>query len=154
MPQKEHPQLAGNFSLSPRQERLLLALLQGSSIVDAAKAAGVSERTAHTYLALPTVQQAWRQGRMKAYDHAIARIQALCHHAVTTLAKNLLDNTAASAGNRAVQLRAAELILNYAQHASEVADLQQQIDELRAELDLDGVGGKNGRTAAALKRVK
>jgi hypothetical protein len=42
-----------------------------------------------------------------------------------------------------VQIRSAELVLNFAQHATEVASLQAQIDELRAELGLDD---NNGRT--------
>lgn len=127
--------LAGSRNLTLKQERLIAALLQGSTIIDAAKAAGISERTAHTYLDLPHVQMAWRAARVKAYDHAVAKLQAGCTHAVNVLLKNLLNDTGASAGIRAVQIRSAELILNYAQHAAEIADLQQQIDELRDKLD-------------------
>src|ERR1051326_4282338 len=108
--------LAENCSLTSRQERFVAALLADGTVTKAAKTCKISERSAYYYLSLPQVQHAWRQGRMRAYDHAIARLQVLSSHAVTTLGTNLLNDTGASAGVRAVQIRAAELILDHARH--------------------------------------
>jgi len=50
--------MAANDNLSARKRRFVTAMLTAGTILDAAKAAGVSERTAHRYLDDPDVKRA------------------------------------------------------------------------------------------------
>ena len=74
-------------TLSPKQERFIAALLEQPNVTQAAKACNISERTARYWLKDPAVQLAWRAARKSAYDHSIARLQALCGSAASTLGR-------------------------------------------------------------------
>ena len=50
--------MAASGNLSARKRRFVTAMLTAGTILDAAKAAGVSERTAHRYLDDPDVKRA------------------------------------------------------------------------------------------------
>ncbi len=81
-----------NASVSPKQSRLLTLLLQGSSIVDAAKTCKINECTAHRWLKQPAVQQererrqaALREAEQQAIERILMSGYALMHERVKAL---------------------------------------------------------------------
>jgi hypothetical protein len=111
--------------LTRRQELFLGDLCKARSLAEAAKAAHVSEATARRWLALPPVQDAYRDMRRQLVESAMTGLQAASRAAVAALVRNLAPDVPAT-----VQVRAAATILTFATQAVEVADVLARLDEL------------------------
>src|SRR5258708_4623766 len=103
--------MSGNVSpteeseLSVKQEQLITALIAGNSIVVAAKAVGIAERTAYRWFQLPHFQEVYKGAKQIAYDHALEGLRDNVTQAIDTLKRNM------TADEPAVQIRAAHLYL-------------------------------------------
>ena len=71
--------------MSYRQESAIAALLCSPTIPEAAKTAGVCERTLFRWLQDPVFQQSYRAARREAVSQAIAGLQKASSEAVQTL---------------------------------------------------------------------
>ena len=112
--------------LGRKQEDAIAALLTQRNIEEAAHAAGIGARTLLRWLKLPQFQAAYREARRAAFGQAIARLQQGTSAAATTLLKTLIDpSTPAS-----VRVRAAEAILNHANKAIEIEDVEARVAAL------------------------
>ena len=114
--------------LTPKQEKTIAALMTTATVTDAAKAAGVGERTVYAWLAEPDFSAAYRAARRDAVQQATARLQQVSGAAAGALA-DLLDNSKAP-----IRLAAARAILEMAVKAVELDDLQQQLAALAERL--------------------
>jgi hypothetical protein len=137
--------MAGKIELSAKQNALLAALLDTSSVAGAAKQAGMSERTAYRLLEDPGFQEELRARRVRIVDHAQMQLQRACGAAVMVLVRNLSSSTPA-----AVQIAAAKAILDYSVQSAasnfeqRLAELEQLMAEQRGGAGLRSViGGKN-----------
>jgi hypothetical protein len=93
--------------LSPKQDQFMAALLAGNSIIVAAKAVGIAERTAHNWLKLPHFQEAYKAAKQAVFDHALEGLQDDVTQAIDTLKRNM------TAEDPSVQVRAAHLYLTH-----------------------------------------
>ena len=93
--------------LDRRREALIAALLGTGTIGEAARQVGVSPATVYRWMRDADFIVAYRQARRRALEVAVGRLQALACDAVGALERNLATEAPA-----AVQLRAADIVLN------------------------------------------
>jgi uncharacterized protein YggE len=128
--------------LTRKQGEAIAALLSGPTITDAAKRAGVGERTLFRWLQQDAAfQQAYREARRQAVQHAIAQIQQVASTAVKTLGA-IMKSTKAPSGSR---VSAARAVLEMALKGVELEDLEARIAALEAAVH--GRQGRNGHGA-------
>jgi hypothetical protein len=111
-----------------KMEEAIAALLTHKNIDEAAKAAGVSNKTLFRWMQLPEFDRAYRDARRAAFGQATARLQQASSAAVSALLRVLVD-PASPASSR---VRAADCILNHAQEAIELEDIEARVRELEA----------------------
>jgi AcrR family transcriptional regulator len=118
-------------NLTPKQELLIAALLSSATIQDAAKAAGVSEATAHRWLRNAAgFDAAYRQSRRAAVGQATARLQQVSGAAVSVLVQVMANKTTPAS----VRVAAASKVLDFAIKAVELEDLDARLLALEASL--------------------
>lgn len=115
--------------LTSRQEALVAALLEHPTVASAAAYASVPETTARRWLRDPRFVRAYRDARRRAVEHAGAVIQAATPAAVNALLRALQESSPP-----ALQLRAAQLVLEHAAKAVELVDLVERVEQLEAML--------------------
>ena len=111
--------------LTPRQYKAIIALLEASSIRQAAELSGIPEKTLHNWLKLPAFDSVYREARRAAVQQAIAVGQqagaAMMRHIV---------KLATTARSEAVQLAAAKTVLEFSIKAIEIEDLAARLTAL------------------------
>ena len=127
----------GPDSLSPEQERGIVALLAEPTIQKAALAVGVSDTTMHRWLELPAFGRAYRNARREGFRHAIALTQKYAAHAVQTLMKVMSDPTA----GHSAKVSAAGLLLKFSRESIELDDLAARVEALeQSSAPAGGIG--------------
>jgi hypothetical protein len=106
---------------------LLTALASGQSVKSAARAAGVSERTAFRRVADPVFRQAVSQARAEL----LARAVGLLADSATEAAKTLRALLAAE--SEGVRVRAAVALLDAAMRGVELIDLAERLTALEKQ---------------------
>ena len=119
-------------------EALLNALAAGCPVKEAARAAGLSERTAYRRLASAAFQRRLAALRDELITAALGELASGASEAVATL-KRLLK-----ANDERVQLAAARALLEQVLKLREAVSLEQRL----AALERDGKRGKLGRRSA------
>lgn len=109
-----------------QREQLILALLQQPGIEKAAAAVGISTVTAWRITKTPEFKEEYRQARREAFSQALGRLQQAAGAATSTLMKIMVDATAPT-GSR---VRAADCVLEHAQSALELEDIQVRLAKL------------------------
>ena len=109
------------------KEKALSALLQTSSVKDAAKKCGLSEETLYRYLKEPEFNAEYRASRRLLVENSIARIQGLTGQALETLARNL------HCENPSVEVRAAQILIDNAIRGVEITDILERLEALENE---------------------
>lgn len=113
---------------SHKQEQAIVALLTASSVCDAARQAGIGEKTLLRWLRTQAFQTAYREARRQVVQQAIAQVQHVTGEAVETLRQVMRDiNAPASA-----KVSAAKTMLDTAIKAVELEDLDARIAALEA----------------------
>jgi hypothetical protein len=107
---------------------LLLALACGATVENAARAAGVSPRTAHRRLADPAFRQRLHQVRGAMVERTAGMLTAAAGEAVKTLLALQQETTPA-----AVRLGAARAILELGTKLREAAELEARLAALEAQ---------------------
>lgn len=112
--------------LSGKKEAAILALLSQRNVAEAARTAGVTERTLYRWQKDPDFDAAYRQARRTVYSQSMARLQQMSNSAVTILGIVMLDGNAPPAS----RLRAADAVLNHAGKSVE----QEHLEDLHARI--------------------
>jgi len=112
--------------MSRKWELAIAGLLQGSSIGDAAKLAGVSESSLFRWLRDESFRRAYQEARREAVGQAVAQLQRSCGRAVEGLV-DVLDDGEASAS---AKVSASKTILELSLKSVEIEDLEKRISEL------------------------
>ncbi len=107
---------------------LLAALIEGETVASAAKAAGVSERTAYRRLAEPDFQRDLAERRRQIVAAVSARLAAVGDSAIDTLLV-LKDDEAVTAS---VRLSASRCLLEHLGKLAELADAADVGERLSA----------------------
>lgn len=113
---------------SRRREQAISALLTHPTIVEAAQAAGVSEKTIRNWLKDAAFLRDFRATRSRVVEHAIAQLQTATSRAVETLERNL------TCGTPGAEIRAAATILERSVAAVELWDLAERLEQLEQTL--------------------
>lgn len=106
------------------KEKALIALLETASIVEAAGVCGLSQETLYRYLRDKDFLKDYRSARRATVESAITQIQKATAEAVETLCKNL------HCENPAVEVRAAQIILENAVKGVELIDVIERLEIL------------------------
>ncbi len=112
--------------LTPRQGRFVAALWTCKTIAEAAKAAGISERTGLRWVHLPAVQDALRQEQ----QGALAEVTRQSVKAMTGALGVLVDVTTAPDAPWAARVSAARAILESGLRFTETIDLEARVSKL------------------------
>ena len=112
--------------LGGKKEAAILALLSQRNVEEAARAAGISERTLYRWMQEPDFDAAYRAARRAAFSQSTARLQQMCAAAVSTLGKIMVDQNAPAAS----RVRAADSVLDHAAKAIEIEDIEARVSEL------------------------
>jgi hypothetical protein len=115
--------------LTAKQERALVHLLSERTTQLAAEKAGVSYATLRRWLAEPAFVAAYREVRRHAVEQATGRLQRAASRAVAALVRNL------TCGQASTEVRAAAAVLEMAFKGVELADLAEQLEQLKAALE-------------------
>jgi phage terminase small subunit len=114
--------------LTPKQAAFIAALLSLPTIIAAAKAAGVTDKTARVWMRQPYMQDALRAARKQAFDAVIDSLQDSAGEAKETLRAIMSDTDAPPA----VRVRAAQILLELSLQSHKMSDIQEQLAEVKA----------------------
>lgn len=117
----------GDMTKINNKEKALTALLNSSTITDAAAASGLSERTLYRYLEEGDFKKQFRSARREMVEHSITEIQKATTEAVETLRRNLYCE------NPSVEVRTAQIILDTAYKGTELLDILERLETLETE---------------------
>ncbi len=120
--------------ITRKYEQAIAALLSEPSIKAAADAVKIGEGTLYRWLQLPDFQTAYRAARRSVIERAVSELQAAAGEAVETLKRNL------HCENPAVEIRAAQIILEQGIKGVELIDLQERVERLEAMLETQEKG--------------
>lgn len=117
-------------NLTPRQRRLVEALLTSPSLAEACRTAGVSRMTAYAWLRQPVFSQALHQAQAALLAEGTRRLLRLQAKAIEAL-ERLLDDEQAP---YSTLLSTAKVVLEMALRYHELATLEQRIGELEQKV--------------------
>lgn len=113
--------------MEAKKHRALLALLSSPTIKEAAKIAGIGEKTLHRWIKEDQeFRQAYREASREALQHTTTRLQQAAARAVDTLESIMMDKRA----NANARVTAAKTVLETAYKAFELYDLEARIEAL------------------------
>jgi hypothetical protein len=117
-----------------KMEQAIAALLTRPSIEDAARLAGVGEKTLRRWLREPQFEVRYLRARREVVSQTIARMQQATGAAGITILKLMTDPNVPAA----VRLRAAECVFDLAVKGIELEDLERRLSELEKTVENRG----------------
>lgn len=121
--------------MTPKQNKVLAALLTAPNKAAAAQAAGISPRTLRDYLADPGFQAEYKRAFAGLVEDATRQAQQAIAPALSTL-REIVESENENAQAR---ISAARSILEYSMKLTEQTDILARLIELEA-----AIGGENG----------
>ena len=112
--------------LSRNQERVIVALLNHTSVAKASDAAGIGEVTIYRWLKDDGFNSAYRDARRQVVQQGIVKIQKSIAAAVDTLTAIMEDNEAPASS----RVSAAKTIIEIGIRATEMEQLEERIEDL------------------------
>jgi hypothetical protein len=109
-----------------KMEQAVASLLTQPNMEMAAKAIGISPTTLVSWMKQPEFQAAYRDAKRAAYSQAMARLQQAVPLAVQTMIKLIAD----PATPASVRARAADSVVNHANKAIEIEDVEARVTAL------------------------
>lgn len=119
----------GHDGLTAAQHHAVLALLNEPSIAQAARTAGVGERSLHRWLRERAFMAEYRRARREAFGQAIGLTQRASASAVATLLKIMHDASATATA----RVSAASTVLRFARESIELDDLAERVERLEGD---------------------
>ena len=123
--------MAENVRLNRRQLRTLAALMTSATMLEAARVAGISDRTLRRWMQEDEFRQALQARQSEVLAHSTRRLAALTEQAVTTLADGM-ESTAAPENVNAANSVFKNLIL-----MRDSTDFESRLNALEAKLLTD-----------------
>jgi hypothetical protein len=120
--------------IPPKQQKALAALLNCSTVPEAAIACGMGETTIYRFLRDAAFKAQYRHARAEIVEHAITQLQRDCATASRTLREVCEDKIAPSSA----RVSAARAILDGAVKAVELQDLTARLEELEKNVERKG----------------
>jgi len=119
------------------KEKALTALLECSSISEAAKVSGLSEKTLRRYLEVKEFLAEYRKARRQTVETAIAQMQSAASEAVERLKELQYCE------NPAVAARCAQIIFESSVKGLETTDILERLEILENEFTKQSEAGGN-----------
>jgi len=132
-------EIAGHGAkIGRKQEDAIAALLTEPTLVAAAGAAGIGEKTLRRWLHDPGFQAAYQQARRAAFGRAIGRMQQAAERAAAVMIETMNDPKVATS----IRLRAAKDVWEIAHETFETEDLEHRVTSLEQKAaEKRGEGG-------------
>lgn len=111
------------------KEKALAALLESSSVTEAALRCGLSQKTLYRFLEDAEFKQEFQSARRRIFEQNIFRLQQIHGEAVETLARNL------NCENPAVEVRAAHIVIESNRKDFETFDILERLETLEKETE-------------------
>lgn len=124
--------------LSPKQEKILTALLSTPSLEAAASVVGCTRQTLYRHMADPQFDKAYREARARLLDGALCQLEASAGLAIETLREIMQDQSAQAAA----RVGAARAVLESLLRVRETVQIEERLAELERRADAQT---KNGR---------
>ena len=115
------------------KEKALSALLTSDTKAEAAKKAGISDRTLRSYLSDPAFKAEYQRRKKKLLNDATHQMQQSMKIAVSTL-KGIIQSKESKDSDR---ITAARLILEYSLKYTEINDILDRIEDLENTVNND-----------------
>jgi hypothetical protein len=112
-----------------KREAAISALITSGTFAEAAAKAKIGERTLRNWLRDPSFCAAYRRARAEFLEHSLAVMQGATISAVSVMLR------AMSCGRIAIELRAADRLLERSVQAVEMFELIGRVEALEARLD-------------------
>ncbi len=109
------------------REKVLIALIETSSVREAAKVSGISEATIYNYLRDSEFKTAYREARRQTVESAISKIQNAASEAVDRLKELQYCE------NPAVAARCAQVIYESSVRGLETTDILERLEKIENE---------------------
>src|SRR5579872_7138069 len=109
-----------------KMEAAIAALLTRPRIEDAARVAGVAEKTLRRWMREPEFTARYLQARRESVHHAVARMQQAMSPAGVTILRLMTDPNVPAA----VRIRAAECVFTHAIKGIELEDIETRLAAL------------------------
>jgi len=136
---RRRPQMTGHGEkIGRKSEAAIAALLTRSTIEDAARVAGIGEKTLRRWIKEPGFKKRYLQERRESVRQAVARLQQATGAAGTTILKLMTDSSVPPA----VRLRAAECVFDIAVKGVEIEDIDTRVSELERAAQITEKGRK------------
>ncbi len=120
---------ATSDTLTPKQQRALTALLSEPTVLRAAQASGIGERTLHTWIRSEPFTSEYRNARREMVAHATIRLAVGAEKAVMVLEAVMYDKSTPAA----VRVSAAKVYLDYVYKSVELEDITARLDALEGK---------------------
>lgn len=127
--------------LEPKQLRAIAELMAARTVEEAAKRAGVGERTLRRWLTQPHFRRAYKGAQRTAFEHATARLQDITSLAVQTLEEMLRDEKTPPA----VRMSGVKVALEAAARGIELGEVAERVDALEREMAVAPEAGSSLR---------
>jgi len=126
---RKKPQNAADEKLTRKQQSLIAAMLSNPTLIEAARAVGVSDDTARRWLALPHVKAAYNEACNQLLDTALTGLALTVEKAIETLKRNLSEDAPPP-----TQVRAAHIVLEQTLAIRKMGELEQRLADLEDRL--------------------
>jgi phage terminase small subunit len=116
--------------LTRRQLKFVAALMESTTVAEAAHRAGIGEKTAHRYLKEPAVQNAIRAAGREQLESLTRRLRRLGQDAAETLGAAMQAEDA----SWSPRIKAADSVIGRLLKVSELLDLEERVTALEQAL--------------------
>ena len=113
------------------KEKALAALLESSSIAEAAKRCELSQETLYRYLREKEFVSDYRNARRQVVENSITQLQQASGEAVEALRRNL------SCSNPQAEIRSAQIILDNALKGVELVDILERLEQIENAVEAE-----------------
>lgn len=122
-----------NASLSAKQQQAIASLVAGKTVAEAASDSHVNEATIYRWKKEPAFKDGLHQAKGEILDQALGKLVRYTGAAIDTLARNLVNDTGASASIRAVQVKAAQAILEASINVHRSDEVDRRLEALEQQ---------------------
>jgi transposase-like protein len=131
-------------TLTTRQHRAIVALLQNVTVTGASQESGIPESTLYRWLREPTFKSEFRKQRRMLYERAVGLAQR-----ASTAAMAEVIEIMRSGENEYARLAAAKVVLEFARET----DIEQRVAEIEEMLDNPASPSPSPTTVSQLRSV-
>jgi len=127
---KKMGQNGTNKKITPKQMRVIEALMTESTVRGAADKAGIGHSTMYRLLEDPAFTKALREARAQVFERTIAALAAAAELAANVLREILGDDEAAAREIAAIRVRASRTALDCMFRGHDMIDIERRLQAL------------------------